>query len=67
MFKSIDGASSWAEMNYGLTDLAVHSLAIDPVAPETIYAGTTSSGVFVYTFAWTVFLPVILRAPSEQQ
>src|SRR5262249_53339821 len=37
---TIDGATSWKEMNRGLIDKVVRSLLIDPANPSTIYAGT---------------------------
>jgi len=36
-------------VNTGLTDLCVFSLAIDPLTPTTIYAGTQYGGVFKST------------------
>jgi photosystem II stability/assembly factor-like uncharacterized protein len=48
VFKSMDGAATWAPASFGLTDLDVRSLAIDPVTPTTLYAGTPS-GVFKST------------------
>ena len=47
VFKSTNGGGSWT--NTGLTDAQVRSLAIDPVTPTTIYAGTGVSGVFKST------------------
>ena len=34
-------------MNNGLTDRYISALAIDPHTPATLYAGTSSSGVFM--------------------
>ena len=36
-------------MNSGLTTLFVLSMAVDPVTPSTVYAGTAGGGVFVST------------------
>ena len=55
-FKSIDGGTSWSAVNNGLTDMIlafglnpdVRTLAIDPVTPTTLYAGT-NLGVFKST------------------
>jgi hypothetical protein len=44
-----------------LTDRAVHSLAINPIAPDTLYGGTAGGGVFVLALIWNVFRPVVLR------
>lgn len=51
LYKSVDGASTWSNDNYGFTATGccgnsfVNLLAIDPTAPSTIYAG---SGVGVF-------------------
>jgi hypothetical protein len=54
VFKSVDGGKSWVEMNTGLPPadpmegtISVSSLAIDPITPTTLYAGT-DDGVFKY-------------------
>lgn len=38
--KSIDGGATWADASNGLPDIPVNALAYDPVAPNTIWAGT---------------------------
>ena len=52
LFKSTDGAGSWSAANIGLAANGaaptVNALAIDPVTPTTIYAGT-DSGMFKST------------------
>jgi photosystem II stability/assembly factor-like uncharacterized protein len=52
IFKSTDGGESWSAINTGLTTPfgvpGVNSLAIDPITPSTIYAGT-ERGVFKST------------------
>jgi uncharacterized protein (TIGR03437 family) len=49
VYKSGDGGLNWSPSNSGLSlgpgDLAV-SIAVDPVSPSTIYAGTNSSGIY---------------------
>ena len=53
VFKSEDGGASWRAVNTGLTDTVtartlyriVQIIAIDPVNPQTLYAGT-ASGMF---------------------
>jgi len=40
--KSTDGGSTWSPMNTGLTDPFIFSLALDPVSPGTVYAGSSS-------------------------
>ena len=48
VFKSTNGGSNWSEISDGLNEklsLNIQTLAIDPVTPTIIYAGT-DSGVF---------------------
>ncbi len=45
VFKSTNGAGSWTAINAGLADTDVNALAIDPMTPATLYAGT-GRGVF---------------------
>ena len=49
VFKSTNGGGNWSAVNTGLTDTYVHALAIDPVTPTTLYAGTEGGGVFKST------------------
>jgi len=42
VFKSVDGGRTWHELNEGLLDLDVFSLAVDPRNSEILYAGTGS-------------------------
>ena len=49
MFKSTNGGGNWSAVNTGLTDTTVSALAIDPVTPATLYAGTDDGGVFKST------------------
>lgn len=42
VFKSTDGGTSWTAMSNGLENIDVNALALDPVNPNTIYAGTRS-------------------------
>ena len=46
VFRSTNGGSNWAASNAGLTNLVVTALAIDPLIPTTMYAGTRNLGVF---------------------
>ncbi len=45
VFRSKDGGKVWITSNDGLENLQVQSLAIDPVTPTLLYAGT-DAGVF---------------------
>jgi photosystem II stability/assembly factor-like uncharacterized protein len=44
--KSIDGGLTWGDASIGLPDIPVNALSFDPVAPNTIWAGT-DVGVFL--------------------
>lgn len=44
VFKSLDGGFEWTLV--GLSGSTVGTLAIDPVTPDVVYAGTSSEGVF---------------------
>jgi hypothetical protein len=47
VYRSIDGGGYWSAINAGLTHTEVRALAIDPMTPSTVYAGTSEGGVFV--------------------
>jgi hypothetical protein len=40
VFESTDGGNNWGAVNTGLTSAGVYALAIGPLTPETVYAGT---------------------------
>jgi hypothetical protein len=43
VFKSTDGGSSWSAVNTGLPlPVVITFLALDPITPTTLYAGTSS-------------------------
>ncbi len=46
VYRSADGGRHWIASSTGLDDLTVLTLAMDPVAPRVLYAGT-DSGAFV--------------------
>ncbi len=46
IFKTINGGITWTGINSGLTNKHVHTIAIDPTTPSTLYAGTDGGGVF---------------------
>jgi hypothetical protein len=50
VLKSTDAGVSWGEANTGLANTAVRVLAIDPITPGVLYAGT-GGGVFKSTDA----------------
>ena len=51
VFMSRDAGNSWKRINDQLTSRVIRDFKIDPVAPSTIYAGTTD-GVFRFTHAF---------------
>ena len=52
VFKSSDAAVNWTGTNNGLPSyLIVQTIAIDPSAPNTVYAGTNLGGVYKSTDA----------------
>jgi len=46
VFKSTTGGESWNAANSGLISTIILSLAIDPASRQTVYAGTSGSGLF---------------------
>ena len=76
MFKSTDGGEQWTAINTGLTTLDLYSLAIDPLNPSTLMAGTFREGVFVTTdggarwsaiadgFANNAFINALVASPQ---
>jgi photosystem II stability/assembly factor-like uncharacterized protein len=46
IIKSFDSGAKWKAFNSGLTNLDVHTLAIDPSNTMRLYAGTAGGGVF---------------------
>lgn len=44
VYKTSDGGMSWSK---SLVNVYVYTLAIDPVVPTTIYAGTLGNGIFM--------------------
>ena len=46
VLKTTDGGDNWQSRNNGITQPDVQALVIDPVNPQTLYAGTFAGGVF---------------------
>lgn len=40
VFKTTDSGATWSPVNKGLVNGSISSLAIDPIRPQTVYAGT---------------------------
>jgi len=49
VFKSTDGGETWVPANSGMVDYRITALAIDPTAPETVYAGGGDGELFKTT------------------
>ncbi len=62
VFRSVNGGQSWSQMNVGLTDLEVLSVAVNATGTR-VYAGTNSGGLFVYDLGRPE--PVIERTRPE--
>lgn len=56
VWKTVDGGQSWKPLTDDKDSLSIGALAIDPTAPDTIYAGTGEplyfSGLFRYAWAY---------------
>jgi hypothetical protein len=61
VYKSADGGKSWSSFSAGLTSTDVQALAINPVNPNRVYAGTSAGGAFK-----SVELPSIISQPASQ-
>jgi hypothetical protein len=48
-FKSTDGGSTWSIRRFGSTATYVIGVAVDPLSPNIVYAGTQTEGVFKST------------------
>lgn len=46
VYKTVDGGSTWAQVNAGLTDPAVDALWLSQESPSTVVVGTNSTGIF---------------------
>ena len=57
VYKSMDGAATWATFSSGLTDFSVLAIAVDPAIPSIVYAGTPS-GLFVSLDSGSRWAPV---------
>jgi hypothetical protein len=46
LYRSGDGGGSWSLLAGGLADDAYTAVAVDPVSPSTVYAGSSLNGLF---------------------
>lgn len=64
VFASTNGGESWTPFNDGFSGAeTVNTMAFHPAAPETVYAGTSVSGVWSLTVVpgGRYFVPVVIR------
>jgi photosystem II stability/assembly factor-like uncharacterized protein len=47
VYKSVNGAASWQQVRLGLTSRRFSSIAISPVNPEIVLAGSLDGGIFI--------------------
>ncbi len=60
VFKTTDGGQTWTPVNRGMLDRAIIALAIDPVNPQMVYAGSYEGELFKSTdggAAWQEITP----------
>src|SRR5262252_9781777 len=49
LFKSVDGGATWSRRRFGTPAVYVVSVAVDPLSPNIVYAGTQNEGLFKST------------------
>ena len=49
IYRSENGGESWENFNVGLPEYEIKALSVSPTTPPTIFAGTVSHGLWVYT------------------
>jgi len=64
VFKTTNSGASWSPRSVGLTHLSVFALAIDPLTPSTVYAGTFGDGVLRSLNSGTSWSAVIAGFPE---
>lgn len=57
VFTSANGGATWSPANTGLAGINVFSLALDPIMPAVVYAGTFGSRIFKTTDGGEHWLP----------
>ncbi len=66
VYVSENGGTTWTSRSAGLTSTRLTALAIDPDAPETLYAGTADAGVFKTVDGGRSWAPVNLGLPGAE-
>jgi photosystem II stability/assembly factor-like uncharacterized protein len=67
VFRSTDGGASWAQVETVPGDDVVITLQRDPAAPDTLWAGTYSSGLFRSDDGGSTWQPDDTGLPADQQ
>jgi hypothetical protein len=57
VFRTDNGGQTWAGLSRGLRTTGIRAIAIDPAAPDTLYAGGEREGVFKSTDRGATWLP----------
>ncbi len=65
VYRSSDGAASWAQVNSGLTTMTTMSLSIDPFTPGRVFLGTEGNGLFVTWNALSGVADAVLPDPRR--
>ena len=66
VYKSTDAGGTWAPVGNGLGGFAVASIAIDPNATSTLYAGTWQDGLFKSTDGGASWRLIDTKQPNPQ-
>jgi Right handed beta helix region/Beta-propeller repeat len=67
VFRTTNGGETWVGLGNGLRTINVFAFAIDPAAPETVYAGSYIEGVFKSTDSGATWLPTGREAEGQRQ
>jgi len=64
--RSTDGGETWSDFHDGITDQYVNRLVIHPTQPNTVYALTDSSGLYLrYTDDWPSWIDLHISLPDS--
>src|SRR5262249_44428454 len=66
VYKTEDHGKNWRQINNGLADYGVYSLAVDRTKPETVYAAKRDAQLFQYVLRDIVFLLIKLYPLRDQ-
>ena len=48
VWRTVNGGANWSAFNDGLTDMFIHSVAINPLTPQNPYVGDCNVGAFIF-------------------